>query len=172
MRDPSPYAGRTVRLKATAAELGGHDVLVVDWYDRTGGGARWSETVGSDPRATGYAVRRGLAGLPDDDQVLFGRIDGMGQLIHVTEIEGEVDQARPDPRGPQAADDQAVGQPCPACRIPLAAGDMVAVLILGPGLDPAARANAAAGLPFEGVVTEVHWACATGDERYEISGEA
>ena len=163
MRDPSPYAGQTVRLRADAAELGGHKAAVVDWYERLGDKVSWRDNP-SDPRAMGYIVRRGLGALPADDDVLFARVDGMGQLIHLSEIEGE--SPRQNERGPAMVHILAVGQPCPACHEPLAKGDMVAVIPLGPGPDPKARHNARAGYPFEAVVIEIHWACHTGDESY------
>lgn len=170
MRDPSPYAGRTVRLRADAAELGGHQFDVTDWYERTGPGLTWRAALeNGDPRAQGYAVRRGLGGLPDDDEVLFGRVDGMGQLVHVSEIEGATQPVR-NPFGPKPPHEDEIGRPCPACEVPLAPGDMVAVVVLGPGRDLAARLNAKAGLPYEGRAIEVHWACATGDDQYEITG--
>lgn len=170
MRDPSPYAGRTVRLRADAAELGGHNIEVVDWYERTGQSMAWRDALAAgDPRAQGYAVRRGLAGLPDDDEVLFGRVDGMGQIVHLSEIEGAVSSS-PMPAGPKPADERAIGQDCPACGVPLAAGDMVMVVPLGPGPDPEARAAARSGLPYQAVVVELHWPCATGDESYSREG--
>lgn len=170
MRDPSPYAGKTVRLRADAAELGGHDVEVVDWYERTNGGSSWRSSIDDDPRAQGYSVRRGLGGLPDDDEVLFGRVDGMGQLVHLTEIEGATapHQTR---TGPALPDLRAVGQDCPACGGPIQETDLVAVMPLGPGSDPQARANARVGLPFECVHIAVHWPCATGDESYSAGAE-
>ncbi len=167
MRDPSPYAGQTVRLRADAAALGGHAAEVVDWYERLGDRLPWRDNPG-DPRAQGYTVRRGLGQLPDDDEVLFARVDGMGQLIHVSEIEGE--GPRQNDRGPAMVDQRAVGQPCPACQVPLATDDFVAVIPLGPGPDPKARHNARAGYPFEAVVIEIHWACHTGDETYSTEG--
>lgn len=166
MRDPSPYAGLTVTLRPDAAEIGGLDAEVVDWFERTGTGITWRQALEQgDPRADGYNVRRGVGGLPDDDHVLFARVDGMGRLIHLTEIEGATvpHQTR---SGPAMVNLAAIGRPCPACQVPLAEGDMVAVVQLGPGANPGERAKAAAGLPFECVCADVHWACATGDETY------
>ena len=168
MRDPSPYAGQTVRLRADAAELGGYQAEVVDWYERTGDRVSWHDNPG-DPRVQNYTIRRGLGQLPDDDEVLFARVDGMGQLIHVTEVDGYAPE-QVNPRGPAQVDLRAVGQECPACKVPLAEGDWTAVLPIGPGADPAARTNARAGLPFESVVIEIHWACHTGDESYSTEG--
>jgi hypothetical protein len=98
MRDPSDYAGKTVRLRPDAAELGGQQAEVVDWYERLGDGVSWRDNPG-DPRAENYRLRHALGGLPDDDDVLFARVDGMGQLIHLTEIEGYI-APTPGPGGP------------------------------------------------------------------------
>lgn len=168
MRDTSPYAGKTVRLRVAAVELGGYDVQVVDWYENIGNKVKWRDAIGRDPRAEGYNLRHGLAGLPDDDDVLFGRVDGMGQIIHRTEIEGE--QAAPATiYGPKPADSREVGRPCPACQRVLVEGDTVSVHVLGPGPNQAARRKAREGKPFEGIAVELHWACATGDESYEAA---
>lgn len=171
MRDPSPYAGQTVRLRSDAAELGGHQAEVVDWYDRLGTGQSWrvsADGATADPRAVGYAVRRGLGGLPDDDEVLFARVDGMGQLIHLSEIEGTGAPVLL-PSGPTRVNPAAVGLRCPACQVELADGDLVAALPLGPGANPAARAACRSGGPYEAVVIELHWACRTGDESYSAT---
>jgi len=166
MRDPSDYAGKTVRLRPDAAELGGHRAEVVDWYERTGTGVSWHDNP-SDPRAQNYAIRRALGNLPYDDDVLFARVDGMGQLIHVTEIEGYI-AAGPNPNTPGPPDQQAIGQLCPGCGRPIKHGDMVAKIAIGPGLDPVVRAAAKAGQTgWLCVYVDVHWACRTGDEQYE-----
>lgn len=166
MRDPSDYAGKTVRLRADAAELGGHRAEVVDWYERLGDGVSWRDNPG-DPRTENYRMRRGLGGLPDDDDVLFARVDGMGQLIHVTEIEGYT-PSRTNPNGPALPDEGAIGKPCPGCGEPIKAQGLVAKLAIGPGADREARALAkAGGTNWQCVYVDVHWACRTGDESYE-----
>lgn len=169
MRDPSPYAGQTVHLRPDAAEIGGLPADVVDWYERTGQGLTWRQALeAGDFRAIGYNVRRGLGGLPDDDEVLMARVDGMGRIIHLTEIVGATGPVQ-TPQGPSLVDDRAVGLPCPACQVPLASGDLVATLQLGPGADPVAREACRAGQPFTAVMTELHWACRTGDESYQAA---
>jgi len=62
--------------------------------------------------------------------------------------------------GPKAVDHPTVGKACPACSKPLAAGDMTALVALGPGDDPDERGRAAAGRPYNAVCVEVHAACA------------
>lgn len=163
MRDPSPYAGQTVTLRPDARDIGGQSAAVVDWYERLHDGVSWRDRIGVEPKVEAYSMRAALSGLPDDDDVLFARVDGMGALIHVTEIVGYT----PPAGGPSAVSVTEVGEPCPACGVLLEGGDMVAVLLLGPGADPQARAACLAGEPYTGVAIELHWACRTGDESYE-----
>lgn len=165
MRDPSDYAGKAVRLRQDAAELGGHQAEVVDWYERTGGGIPW-RFAEDDPRTENYRIRSGLGGLPDDNDVLFARVDGMGQLIHVTEIEGYTAPTT-SPSGPSLPDERAIGKPCPGCGKPIEREHLVAKLAIGPGADKEARAAAKAGGTFACVYVDIHWACRTGDESYE-----
>src|SRR5262249_37611755 len=133
--------------------------------------ATWREALAADDaRAIGYSVRRGLGGLPDDDDVLFARVDGMGQLIHVTEIEGYVAPTA-NPGGPALPDERAIGKPCPGCGEPIEREQLVAKLPIGPGADKQARALArAGGTGWPCVYADVHWACRTGDESYEKAG--
>jgi hypothetical protein len=169
MRDPSDYAGKTVRLRPDAAELGGQQAEVVDWYERLGDGVSWRDNPG-DPRAENYRLRHALGGLPDDDDVLFARVDGMGQLIHLTEIEGYI-APTPGPGGPAQPNPGAIGALCPGCHRPIKREDLVAKVAIGPGADPVARALAkAGGTGWACVFVDVHWACRTGDEQYEQAG--
>jgi hypothetical protein len=62
--------------------------------------------------------------------------------------------------GPKPEDHPSVGQPCPACHKPFKAGDYTTLVALGPGDNPAARARASAGRPYNAVAVEVHWECA------------
>ncbi len=84
-REPSAYAGKVVRIKASAPQLGGSEYRVEDWWDRLGYGS-WMHQNGN-PACLNYAIRSGLAGLPTDDEVLYGKIGAFGHLVHVSEIE-------------------------------------------------------------------------------------
>src|ERR1700754_4569369 len=141
MRDPSPYKGMTVTLKTSVRDVGGLPAEVVDWYENTGAKITWHEAnAAGDFRAQSYYVRRGVEGLPDDDDVLLARVDGLMRIVHVTEIQGyEPPITPPAPPAPTPVSESEVGVPCPACQVELADGDQVAVVVLGPGLDPAAR---------------------------------
>lgn len=173
MRESSPYAGQTVRLKPGATEFGGLEIDVEDWYSNVDGRTWRQADADGDPKAQSYQTRR--AGLPEDDEVLIGRVDGIRQIVHLTEIEGDKPATFPTPVagrvGPQLVDDRAVGLPCPGCGVDLARGDFVAQIVLGPGADPVAREAARNGQPFQAVVDEIHWACATGQEDVTIPRE-
>lgn len=166
MRDPSPYAGQTVQLRADAVEIGGLPAAVVDWYENTGTHIGWHQAYAAgDFRAQSYYVRRGMAGLPDDDDVLLAKVDGMNRIVHVTEVVGYTPP--PAPPTPTEVSGSEIGEPCPACLVPLADGDLVFALALGPGADPTARAACLAGQPYTAQIVELHWACRTGDESFQ-----
>lgn len=82
------YAARTV-FKETFEEdivLSGRAFDVIDWWDRIRG---YSWKVGNDNLSFAYSVRKSLTDLPDDDNVLYGKVDGKEVLVHVNEI-GEI----------------------------------------------------------------------------------
>jgi hypothetical protein len=92
-----PLAGKKVHLnieppegKADAplfAELIGQEYRIEDWWDHLTGGS-WMDATGN-PAALKYAMRAGLAHLPIDNEVVYGKVGAFGQLIHVSEL-GEV----------------------------------------------------------------------------------
>ncbi|RYJ05015.1 MAG: hypothetical protein EON52_13755 [Actinomycetales bacterium] len=61
--------------------------VVEDWWDRVYGDS-WMNANGN-PAAMLYGIRGGFAGLPVDDEVVYGHVAGAGQLVHVSEL-GEV----------------------------------------------------------------------------------
>lgn len=54
------------------------------WKDVTG--TSWQYSNGN-PAALNYAMRSAIAGLPLDDNVYYGKINGLGFLIHESELE-------------------------------------------------------------------------------------
>jgi hypothetical protein len=83
-REPSEYAGQTVKIRADVIELGEAAFRVEDWWVNVAG-VSWMDAVGN-PAALRYATR--AAGrTPIDDEVLYGKVDGLGYLVHVSEIE-------------------------------------------------------------------------------------
>lgn len=60
--------------------------LVEDWWDRVSGGS-WMTATGN-LACRHYAARGGIVALPIDDEVVYGHTaDGLGHLVHVTEIQ-------------------------------------------------------------------------------------
>ncbi len=89
---PSKYAGMTMKVKEgishpQVSNFGGSEIKIEDWWDRVNG-VSWMRSVGN-PTALIYAMRTGMSPkkVPIDDEVLYGKIDGLGHLVHVSEIE-------------------------------------------------------------------------------------
>lgn len=78
--DPHPYAGKTVKLKT------GHDYRLEDWWDRNGQGA-WLDCIPANVACCKYAARFILLGLPNDNEVVYGKIGPYGHLIHESELD-------------------------------------------------------------------------------------
>lgn len=77
-------AGKTVRIKS--GDYAGHDYRIEDWWDHlTGKG--WGESDGN-PACINYAIRAAMVRqpLPDDDEVVYGKIGAFGYLVHVSEL--------------------------------------------------------------------------------------
>ncbi|MEV4271970.1 hypothetical protein [Micromonospora aurantiaca (nom. illeg.)] len=87
IRERSPLAGQTVTIRADVPRLGGKQYVVEDWWQNVTGGS-WMDAEGN-PAALIYAMRSGLTGIPTDNEVLYGKVDGLGQLVHVSELAAE-----------------------------------------------------------------------------------
>jgi hypothetical protein len=92
----SPLAGSVVRLSYMSRTvfnetfeedivLSGRDFSVVDWWDRVGVGGSWKER--EDQLSRAYLLRKSTTTLPDDDNVLYGRVDNKEVLVHVNEVD-------------------------------------------------------------------------------------
>lgn len=81
-----PMAGRTVSINIRSHDWGegDHEFRIEDWWDRVTGGS-WMDAKGN-PAALIYAVRSVDAGLPLDNQVVYGHIKNRGTLVHVSEL--------------------------------------------------------------------------------------
>lgn len=83
-------AGQTVALRLTEPIWTGLDpgavMVVEDWWDRVSGQS-W-KVARSNPAAIVYAIRTAFMrqSIPDDDEVVYGRVGGIGYLFHVTEL--------------------------------------------------------------------------------------
>jgi hypothetical protein len=89
-RKPHPLAGQTVRLTTAASDPGRHVLVagaeyqIEDWWQNVSGGS-WMDAVGN-PACLDYAMRSALAGLPLDDEVVYGKAGPLGYLVHVSEL--------------------------------------------------------------------------------------
>lgn len=86
--ESSPLSGKEVKIKDTANELGGATILIEDYWDKVTGGS-WMNADGN-PAAMIYAMRTGFSSkinIPINDEVLYGKINGLGHLVHVDELE-------------------------------------------------------------------------------------
>lgn len=88
-KDESPLAGKEVKISDDANKLGGHTIRIEDWWDRIAGKS-WGMCDGN-PACMIYAMRTGTSEkpVPIDDEVLYGKIGGLGYLVHVSEL-GEI----------------------------------------------------------------------------------
>lgn len=66
--------------------------------------------------------------------------------------------------GPKPIDHPSVGEPCPACLVPFLVEDFTTLVTLGPGDDLEEQAKARAGIAYNAISVEVHFACATGEQ--------
>lgn len=83
--EKSPLADKKAKIKDDVAEIGGNEIRIEDWMDRVIGQS-WKNARGNFA-CINYAMRAGISGLPTDDEVLYGKIGGLGYCVHVTELE-------------------------------------------------------------------------------------
>jgi len=87
MRKESEFASKTVTIKSGTFK--NRQYLVEDWVENVMGKS-WMDCNGN-PACLKYAMRAGLNdNLPSDNEVLYGKIGILGELIHISEIEVEV----------------------------------------------------------------------------------
>ena len=96
MRKKFKYAGQTVKVKqgvgngSVMGDMSGKDFAVEDWCENVLG-KPWMFANGN-PAALEYAVRASMFG-PNNgvpafsNDVVYGKIDGLGHLFHVNELE-------------------------------------------------------------------------------------
>ncbi len=83
-----PFAGRSVRI--ASGEFSGQIYRVEDWWDRVSGGSwKWMR---GNAACLNYAVRA-VDCLPTDDEVVYGKINSLGHLIHVSELGEPISEA-------------------------------------------------------------------------------
>ena len=81
----SPLAGKIVTIKFGVKDIGGRKIEIEDWWDKVSGYS-WMMGKGN-PACSNYAVHVGTTGLPTNNEVVSGKIDNLGYLVHINEIE-------------------------------------------------------------------------------------
>lgn len=91
IRERSPYAGASVKVRGESIKdpmsgvlLSGKDFVIEDWWENVYGES-WMFSNGN-PAALSYAFRIGMQHGPIDNDVLYGKIDGIGYLLHISEL--------------------------------------------------------------------------------------
>ncbi|MDJ0403997.1 hypothetical protein QNA23_10935 [Rhodococcus erythropolis] len=79
---PHPLAGQTVQIDIDG--IGTGDFRVENWWDTIAGGS-WM-TADGNYAAMNYGMRAGFAGLPIDNEVVYGKFGTFGHLVHVSEL--------------------------------------------------------------------------------------
>ena len=89
--ESSSLKGQTVKIKDWVkhpqdSNFGGSEIWIEDWWDKVSGQS-WMFCQGN-PACLIYAMRTGFSEkpIPTDDEVLYGKKDGLGHLIHISEI--------------------------------------------------------------------------------------
>lgn len=82
-KDEHPQAGKTVKIKQSANDIGGQELRLEDWWDRIAGKS-WMNCDGN-PACIIFAMR--ALGTPINNEVVYGKIGGLGYLVHTSELE-------------------------------------------------------------------------------------
>lgn len=81
-----PLSGKTVKIKS--GEFKDQEYTIEDYWDRVSE-ISWMYADGN-PACLIYAIRAATNNLPEDDNVLYGKIGCLGHLVHVSELGEEV----------------------------------------------------------------------------------
>lgn len=85
-REKFRFAGYTVKIKSEIQEFGGADFTIEDYWQNVSG-MSWMNS-NRNPAAIMYAIRIGSQDfkVPFNNEVVYGKIGGMGHLFHVSEL--------------------------------------------------------------------------------------
>lgn len=82
--DAHPLAGKTVVLKSKSTDMNGQHYRVEDYWINVAGQS-WRQMF-DNPACLQYSLRSLSLSLPQDDNVLYGKIGSLGYLVHASEI--------------------------------------------------------------------------------------
>jgi hypothetical protein len=86
MKENHPLAGKTVILncKPCPDNLNGQQFEIEDYWENVAGKS-WMDCNGN-PACLKYAMRSAFAGLPMNNNVVYGKVGPFGHLIHESEL--------------------------------------------------------------------------------------
>lgn len=82
----SPLSGQTVKIKA--GEFEGAEYHVEDWWDRVSGHSWHAGIDKGNLACLEYMIRSLGEDYDMDSEVLYGKIGGLGKLVHISQIGG------------------------------------------------------------------------------------
>lgn len=82
---PHPLSNKIVRINKGSFQR--RLFRLEDYWDRIDDCESWRKSAGENPVAIFYALRVAKDRLPVNDEVVYGKIQGSGCLIHVSEFE-------------------------------------------------------------------------------------
>lgn len=85
VRESHPLANKSVRLKSNG-ELNGEIFVVEDWCCNLSGYRCFQGCPGNNLVCANYALREYKDNLPEDDEVVYGKINNLGHIVHVSEL--------------------------------------------------------------------------------------
>lgn len=79
------YAGQKMTVKSNYSVIDGEDFIVEDYWINLSGGISWKDSLGV-PVTFAYKHRVDRGYIPIDDLAIYGKINGMGYLVHESEL--------------------------------------------------------------------------------------
>ena len=92
-RESHELAGKTVRLNLAAEAPNLQTTAtfrVEDWFENVVGMGWKSAKDTGNWAAKNYGLRAKIGGLPQDNDVVYGKVGGLGHIIHISEL-GELE---------------------------------------------------------------------------------
>jgi hypothetical protein len=82
--EKSPLAWQTISVDIGRGSVEQYEVE--DWWDHLAGNSPYAMEFLGNWACKNYIARVAARGLPQDDEVLYGKIGGLGHLVHLSEI--------------------------------------------------------------------------------------
>lgn len=90
-RESHPLSGRTVKVK-TADSFDGSEYVIENWWENVNPQPWEIAAMAGNFAALNYAMRVIELGLPNDSNVVYGKINSLGYIFHESEIAAPVEE--------------------------------------------------------------------------------